>query len=151
MRRLTASIFAAALLAPGLAYGFGSDDQWTAGWGQGVAEAIVTKGPGNQIYVTCDQGAGNDATGIRFMLSGKSPTGHSVLLTFDGEDPKAISLWDGEIPSNCRACASNYDYVVERLKRRNSVHVRFENGDATRFTLKGAAKAIGECTADFYR
>lgn len=136
---------------PTAAAAFGSDDRWTSGWGQGVAEAIITKGPGNQIYVTCDQGAGRNATGISFMLSGRAPTGSNVTLTFDDQDPKDISIFGGKISSDCRACASNYDFVIERLKRHTTVHVRFENGDATRFSLKGSSAAIGQCTADFYR
>lgn len=133
------------------ALAFGSDDKWTAGWGQGIAEAIITKGPGNQIYVTCDQGAGRSATGISFMLSGRAPTGHSITLTFDNSDPQDYSLWDGEIISSCRACAATYDVVIDQMKKAASVHVRFENGDAARFTLRGSSRAIGECTADFYR
>lgn len=139
------------MASPRVALAFGSDDEWTRGWGQGVAEAIITKGPGNQIYVTCDEGAGRNATGISFMLSGKAPTGSSIQLTFDGQDPRDFSIFDGWISSDCRACASNYEVVVDNFRRRNSVHVRFENGDATRFTLKGAAKAIGQCTSDAYR
>ncbi|WEK50968.1 MAG: hypothetical protein P0Y66_02510 [Candidatus Kaistia colombiensis] len=133
------------------AFAFGSDNQWTAGWGQGVAEAIVTKGPGNQIYVTCDDGAGREATGIRFMLLGDGPTGSSVQLTFDGEDPEDYSIWDGQVKSSCHACAGTYDVVIAKMKKHRSVHVRFENGNAARFTLKGASKAIGKCVADFYR
>jgi hypothetical protein len=140
-----------AMAMPGLVLAFGSDDEWTSGWGQGVAEAIITKGPGNQIYITCDDGAGRNSTGISFMLLGKEPGGSSVLLTFDGGDPEEYSTWNGRIPTNCRACASTYELVIDKLKRHNSVHVRFENGNAARFTLKGAAKAIGQCTPDFYR
>lgn len=62
---------AIALLAmmamPASAHSFGNDDHWVSGWGQGISEAIITKGPGNQIYVTCDDGAGREATGIRFV------------------------------------------------------------------------------------
>lgn len=149
--RLLAGSMSLATAVPTSALAFGSDYEWTSGWGQGIAEAIITKGPGNQIYVTCDEGAGRDATGIRFTLLGQEPTGNSVLLTFDSEDPEEYSIWDGAIPSDCRACASTYEVVKEKLKRHNSVHVRFENGNATRFTLKGSAEAIGQCTPDAYR
>lgn len=142
----------AVMAMPVSAHSFGNDDHWVSGWGQGVAEAIIKKGPGNQIYVTCDQGADREATGISFMLGGKSPTGSRILLGFDSNDPVEFSLWDGgTIPSNCRACASVYDAVIAGLKKHSSVYVRFENGDATRFSLKGSTKAIGQCTADFYR
>lgn len=42
------------LLTADAAFAFGRDDSWTSGWGQGVAEAVVTLGPGNRIYVTCN-------------------------------------------------------------------------------------------------
>lgn len=149
MRWLLSAILTIAVV--GNADAFGSDDRWTAGWGQGIAEAVIGKGPGNQIYVTCDEGAGRNATGISFMLAGKAPTGAVVTLTFDNADPHDFSLWDGAIRSDCHACASTYDVVIDALKKHSSVHVRFENGDAARFTLKGSSAAIGHCIADFYR
>ncbi len=139
------------LAAASQTFAFGSDDEWASGWGQGIAEAIIRKGPGNQIYVTCDQGAGQDATKISFTLMGQQPSGGTILLTFDGEDPKEYSIWDGGIPSNCRACASNYQAVIDKMKRHSTVHVRFENGLSARFTLKGSKEAIGECTPDIFR
>jgi len=150
MKRLVFACLVAISL-PASVLAFGSDEQWTSGWGQGIAEAIITKGPGNNIYVTCGQGAGYDATGIRFMLAGKEPPGNSITLTFDGEDPTDYWISGGKITSDCRACAANYEEVISRLKRHQSVHVRFENGDATRFTLKGASEAIIECIPDFTR
>ncbi|WP_454623488.1 hypothetical protein [Brucella anthropi] len=133
------------------AQAFGNDETWVSGYGMGVAEAKITKGPGNEIYVTCDEGAGRNQTWISFMLGGDSSKGDSVQLIFDNQDPIDISISDGGISSNCRVCASNYDYVIERLKRHKTVHVKFQNGLSTRFSLKGASKAIGQCVADFYR
>jgi len=130
----------------------GRDDQWVSGWGQGVSEAIVKHGPGNQIYVTCNEGGNLYAnTGISFMLGGRAPTGSSVTLTFDNEDPEKIWITKGEITSDCRACAGNYEYVIAKLKGHSSVHVLFENGDAARFTLRGSKKTIAECIPDFAR
>lgn len=131
-------------------FAFGSDMAWTAGYGQGIAEATITKGPGNRIYTACNDG-GIGGSSISFELIGRAPTGNSILLTFDGEDPKAFSIWDGEIPSDCRACADTFESVIQKLKTHAWVHVRFENGDAARFTLKGASDAIGECKADFWK
>ena len=48
-----AAIVATTAIGSHYASAFGRDDKWVSGWGQGVAEAIVTHGPGNQIYVTC--------------------------------------------------------------------------------------------------
>lgn len=133
------------------AWAFGSDDHWTSGFGQGVAESIVTKGPGNQIYVTCDVGAERNATGITFVLNGKEPTGGWVILTFDKNTPERFPTWGERIRSDCRVCADVYEAVINKLRRHSSVHVLFENGDATSFTLRGSAKAIGHCTPDFAR
>lgn len=140
------------MVPAGPAGAFGNDDHWESGWGQGVAEAIITHGPGNQIYVTCNQGAADYVgSGISFMLGGRAPTGSSVILTFDNEDPESIWISDGQITSDCRACAGNYEYVIERLKRHSSVHVLFENGDSARFSLAGSSEAITECVPDFAR
>jgi len=140
------------MIASGPATAFGNDDHWVSGWGQGVSEAIVTHGPGNQIYVTCNEGGNLYAnTGISFMLAGRAPTGSSVVLTFDNEDPESLSIWDGAITFDCAACAGTYEYVIERLKRHSSVHVMFENGDSARFTLAGSTEAIAECVPDFAR
>ncbi|MBL4872421.1 MAG: hypothetical protein JKY41_03275 [Rhodobacteraceae bacterium] len=142
--KIAAFIFA---FAPFHASAFGNDNIWVSGWGQGISEALITKGPGNQIYATCGEGH----TGIRFMLLGNAPTGHSVLLTFDNDDPVDVSIWEGMITSNCHACAGTYQSVVQKLRKHNSVHVRFENGDNTRFTLNGSSNAIVECVSDFAR
>lgn len=88
---------------------------------------------------------------VSFTLNGKEPSGNSVFLTFDNENPESVWISNGEITSDCRACAANYDYVVNKLRSHSSVHVMFTNGDAARFTLKGSSRAIGQCTPDFYR
>lgn len=128
----------------------GNDYEWTAGWGQGISEAIITRGSGNSIYVTCGEHYGRPGhTGIRFMLAGDSPNGSEITLTFDQNDPERIWIDDGSITSNCRACASNYLYVIKKLKRHSSVHVLSQDGAAARFSLSGSAKAIGNCAPDF--
>lgn len=149
MRRFALALCVAAI--PVAAMGFGRDDRWVSGWGMGVAEALVTAGDGNQIYVTCDQGAGRNATGIDFMLAGQSPSGDHVALTFDDDPSVEVSLWDGRIPSDCRACVSTYTFVTERLRAHNRVRVAFENGDQATFTLTGSRAAIVDCTPDFAR
>ncbi|KVK62655.1 hypothetical protein L905_18975 [Agrobacterium sp. TS43] len=152
MFRFLRGVLGVALLAaPGAASAFGNDDRWESGWGMGVAEAVVTRGAGNQIYVTCDEGADRNATAISFTLAGNSSKDSSVQLTFDGEAPEDYTLWDGQIKSDCRACAATYDIVIKKLKTHSSVHVKFKNGDAANFSLNGSSKAIGQCVADFYR
>lgn len=139
------------LFSTNTALAFGNDETWSSGWGMGVAESIITRGPGNQIYVTCEDGAGRDATGISFMLAGKSPSGSKIQLSFDKKDPEDYSIWDGQITSSCRACAATYDDVIAKFKKHSTVHVKFANGLSSVFSLKGASKAIGSCIADFYR
>lgn len=151
-KSLVAWIFGMGMLVAAVeANAFGRDDLWQSGFGQGVCEAIVTYGAGNQILVACECGAGRAVTGISFMLAGRSPTGSAITLTFDGQNPRDFNLWDGRIPSHCHACAANFDAVLDLFRSRNSVHVRFENGDSAVFTLNGAAEAIGDCPADFWR
>jgi hypothetical protein len=139
------------LLAPSMGMAFGNDERWVSGFGQGVKEAVIRKGSGNSIYVACS-GSSSSPSSVNFSLAGRSPTGDSVTLTFDGLDPERIwiSKW-GEVSSDCRACATNFDYVINKLKSHSSVHVMFENGDSARFTLEGSANAIGQCKAGFYQ
>lgn len=147
MRRLTGLFVCLGLTTAAAA--FGNDDHWTAGWGQGIAEAVVTKGAENRIYVTCGENYGRAGhTAISFTLVGRRPTGSTVTLTFDGSDPENYSIWDGQVTSDCRACEANCTAIKTKLKQHQSVHVRFENGDAAKFTLEGAAEAIGRCKPD---
>jgi hypothetical protein len=135
---------------PNQALAFGNDNEWVSGFGMGVCESLIKKGPGNDIYVACDCGSGLGST-VNFTLEGNAPTGNSILLTFDGEDPEEFWISDGKITSDCHACSANFDVVLERFKKHKSVHVRFENGLSARFSLKGANAAIGECISDFAR
>lgn len=142
---------AAFTLTAGAAWAFGNDITWEAGGDQGVSEAIITSGAGNSIMATCDVGQDNNLTGITFEIGGTYPEDY-VILTFDGQNPEQVGLWgEGMITSSCRACAGTYDWVIERLKRHHRIHVMTKEGKSTTFSLKGATKAIGDCTADFYR
>lgn len=139
-----------ALLVSGPAQAFGNDDTWTTGYGMGIAEAVITKGAGNQIYVTCGiPTPGRPVTSISFTLAGDSSKDNSILLTFDNEAPQEFSLWDGDIQSASRAGASQFEYVIAKFRAKQWVNVRFEDGTNTTFSLKGANKAIGECPTDF--
>ncbi|WP_141101983.1 hypothetical protein [Oceanicola sp. 22II-s10i] len=129
---------------------FGRDDQWSSGYGQGVCEAVVTSGAGNQIYVACECGSGRPSA-IYFTLAGRAPAGDKLFLSFDNGPATPVGLWSGAIPSDCHACASTFDFVKDGLKRHSTVRVMYQNGDAATFTLKGSTKAIGECVADFWK
>ena len=128
-------------------------ETWRDGFGQGVAEAWVDKDPGNRIYVACEAGWGRPITGISFMLAGRSPEPNSTItLIFDARDPIEVTVdKDGKVGSNCRACAGWFEFVRDKLKSSASVYVRFSEAAGTRFSLKGAANAIGECKADFWK
>ncbi|QMW64397.1 hypothetical protein [Devosia sp. MC521] len=113
----------------------------------------MDKGPGNQIYVACSAGAARPSTSISFMLLGDGPPDRSlVTLTFNDDTPIDVSVGDaGLLRSDCHACASTFDMVLEKFKVKQSVHVRFADGLSTTFPLAGAADAIGgECVADFW-
>ena len=116
-------------------------EAWRDGVGQGVGEAWVDKGPGNRIYVACGYGTNS----ISFTLAGKSPEpGSTVTLIFDAKDPIEITNYEGKFAPNCNPCRALFELVEDELKSSNSVYVRFSAGVGTRFSLKGAAKAIGD-------
>lgn len=126
-----------------------SDKVWRSGWGQGVAEAQVTHGSGNQIYVACNDGSGMNSS-ISFWLVGDSPKSGEILMIFDKGSPESISVnADGDIVSDSRVSDSTFRYVLDKFRQHNSVYIRFSNGHESTFTLKGAAKAIGDCRSTF--
>lgn len=145
-------------LSIGLIYSFAaygwttetSDAIWRSGWGQGVAEAQVTHGSGNEIYVACEDGSEIDSS-ISFMLAGDGPGKTSeIMLIFDKGNPETISVdSDGNITSDSYAGDSNFRYVISKFKKHQSVYVRFSDGRESSFTLKGAANAIGDCRPTF--
>ena len=150
MKTATALALMMSMMKPGLAFAFGNDRKWQSGGGQGVDEAIITSGAGNQILVSCDNDPNTDYSNITFTIGGDTPTGTTLIMTFDGADPEQVQMQQpGTITSDCRACASWFNTIVEKLKRHSRVHVMTESGGRANFTLKGAAAAIRECTDDF--
>ncbi len=127
------------------------DKHWSYEFGQGVASAWVNNGPGNEIRVTCDDGAGWNVTKVSFQLVGKAPPPDStVTLIFDTTDPVNIRVnKDSEVDSVCRSCAANFELVRDYLKKGKSVYLQYPDHTGTRFTLAGARRAIGSCTSDF--
>ncbi len=126
-----------------------SDDVWRSGWGQGTAEAQVTHGSGNEIYVACEDGSGFSSS-ISFSLAGSGPKGSEVLIIFDNGKPESISVGrDGRVISDSRAGDSTFRYVLANFKNHRKVYIRFSDGRESTFTLNGAAKAIGNCRSTF--
>lgn len=144
------AILLSGLIAGTSAHAFGRDDHWVSGFGQGVCESVVTSSAGNRIYVACDCGSGRPPS-INFELIGRSPQGSRIFLTFDAQNAEDIWVENGRISANCRACAGNFDYVLDLFRRHNRVRVMAQNGDAATFTLKGASRALGQCKADFLK
>jgi hypothetical protein len=143
-------VFLLLAITPNQALAFGNDDEWVSGFGMGVCESIIRKGPGNDIYIACDCGSGLGST-VSFTLEGKPPTGNTVRLTFDEINSEDFWITDGKITSDCHACSVSFDVAIKRFKKYESVDVRFENGLSARFNLKGANSAIRECVSDFAR
>ena len=138
-----------ALVAPTLGFAFGNDDKWVSGFGQGTKEATITKGPGNSIYVACQNG-GISESSVTFYLANTKADGEKVFLSFDNDAPEEIWISNGSVTSNCRACAANFDYVIDKLKSHSLVNVLFPNGDNATFSLSRSREAIGDCKASFY-
>lgn len=148
LRKLIFTIVAILHSSPALS--FGNDESWTSGWGMGISEAIINKGPGNSIYVTCGTPTTTmSVTGISFTLIGDSSKDSSVILTFDGEPPQDFSLIDGNIESFSRVGSAQFEHIIQKLKTKQWVNVRFQNGTNATFTLNGANDAIGDCPSDF--
>jgi hypothetical protein len=122
-----------------------SDDKWRSGWGQGWAEAQVTHGSGNEIYVACEAGSEENSF-IRFTLVGSGPRAREILVIFDNGHPASIETGpDGTITQDSNAGDSTFRYLLQAFKQRNNVYVRFPDGRESTFTLKGAAAALGGC------
>lgn len=151
MENFTKSLGPSILLFSTLFISSALAETWTSGFGQGVIEAQVKLGPGNSIDVACEAGYGQPITHVSFILGGAGPAPNSrVMIIFDSEDPVDLSTDSvGDIDSGCRACAAQFDYLIDGFKRHKSVFVRFDTGVGARFSLKGAAKAVDGCAADF--
>lgn len=149
---ILAASLALAAPFPASAWNGTSDQQWRSGWGQGVSEAQVTKGSGNEIYVTCTEYAEDIAsTQVSFSLAGSPPPpGSEVIMVFDNSRPVAYGVDNtGAVSSACRACVDDFVGLIDRLKSHKSVYVRFADGREADFTLKGSSAAIGDCSPDF--
>lgn len=106
-------------------------------------------GSGNEIYVACEDGSGMDSS-ISFRLVGDRSNSGEILMIFDKGDPESIQVnANGDIVSNSHTSDSIFRYVLDKFKRHNSVYIHFPDGRESTFTLKGAAKAIGDCRSTF--
>ena len=150
MRNLIFLVGISIVVGVGPVSAFGRDDAWQSGFAQGTCESTITSGAGNQILVSCDCGSLIPSS-IYFDIGGKSPATDSIFMSFDGAEPHQFSLWDGSIPSDCRACANNFDAALELMRKHSKVHVMLPTGEGATFTLKGSSEAIGECEADFWK
>lgn len=128
-----------------------SDDRWRSGWGQGIAEAQVTNGSGNSIYVACHSYPEypDSLSSVTFTLAGRgAQSGNEVLLAFDGQKPEAYYVDNhGTIEPDSRATEGQFVAIIAGLKGHDSVYVRFNDGRESTFSLKGSSDAIGSCSS----
>lgn len=145
-------IFLSCLLTCGSAFSWAtttSDKVWRSGWGHGVAEAEVTYGSGNTIYVACNDGSNFDSS-IDFTLAGDGPKGNQVLFIFDGGQPETVQVGKyGTVASDSYAGDATFRHLLKQFKAHKQVYVRFTDGREATFTLNGASKAIGNCRSTF--
>lgn len=127
-----------------------SDEKWRSGWGQGVAEAQITHGSGNQIYIACEDGSGRPSS-ISFMLAGDGPKNtNEIMLIFDKDSPETARVGEfGMITSDSYASDSTFRDLIAKFKKHKKVYIRFPNGRESTFTLNGAAKTIGKCRSTY--
>ncbi len=146
MRLTTSILIAYALLGPAAL----ADEAWRQGSAQGIDEAWVGLGPGNQILITCEDDK-SESTGMSLTLAGSPPPSSStVVFVFEDLTTFDIGVDDqGLVTSACHACGDSFDYLLGLLKSHSAVYVRFADKRGARFSLKGAKAAIGDCRSDW--
>lgn len=126
--------------------------RWWSGGAMGVAEYGYTMDDDTYLLISC--GDGYSRTTIMTSIGGQEPSYESVV-TFE-VDGEAIEMWrdkEGVIGTSSRVDASNFEYLIERLKAGNSLTVRFDGLSQT-YPLSGSAAALryaDECVPDYAR
>lgn len=127
-----------------------ADEMWKQGSAQGLDEAWVQTGPGNQILLTCEAD-NREATNLSLTLVGAPPPAKStVVFVFD--DLTAFDIGvdsQGIVTSACHACGDSFDHLLGMLKSHSAVYVRFADKRGAKFSLEGANAAIGDCRSDW--
>lgn len=122
-----------------------SDHVWRSGWAQGITEAQVTLGSGNEIYIACKETDDMyDFATIYINLAGR-PVDDEVLISFDKQGLTEYPFTDGALKPMSRAHESYVRSFFESIRKHNQIYVRSKDGREATFTLKGAAKATEDC------
>ena len=158
-------------VASSLAFSAGSAaancKRWIPAFVGGTAGSGICDNRGSSITVSCrltsmreyEDNVGEvaeDGTyyrlGINFWIEGAPAPGNKLTLKFDDILPIEVEIRDGDISNYhnlCPSCMKNYNNIVSLLRIHNRVSVQTEDGRTKIFTLRGAAKAIPNCTYGF--
>ena len=122
-----------------------SDHVWRSGWAQGVTEAQVTLGSGNEIYIACKETDEiSEYTSIYINLAGR-PVDDEVLISFDKQGLTEYPFTGGVLKPMSRAHEGYVFTFIESIRKHNQIYVRSKDGREATFALKGAAKATEDC------
>lgn len=125
---------------------------WGAEFGQGIVEAGVGDGKGSELRLVCNI-SGLDTIASRLTFGPQSqvpafaPAGSTVEFLFDGQHsaPIVLNAHDSLVVENNAVSIGTFKFIVGRLKKHNSLIVRFPSGRELNFPLKGSGKVIGDC------
>jgi hypothetical protein len=118
---------------------------WRVGFGQGILEHRVMKGPGNTINISCDVGATENGskTSVLIDIAGQSPPINSSAKFFIGDRDLQI-YFDAQSQStlNCRACQANFEELWRAMRRASAVRVLLSDGRTANFSTRGGSRAL---------
>lgn len=130
------------------------NERWSVGYSQGIAEYIVTNGPGNNFNVSCNENA-EDISSPYIMIDiigKKPPANSSVNIILDGVQSKFNTDQYGNITTNCHYCAEVFLSMWDDLKTSKTMLVQFSDGRSSQFSMKGASKIFkhAKCKIDYF-
>lgn len=147
MRKKTISLVALVLIVTNTT---NAEEVWKSGWGQGVSEYSVSNGPGNEFYIACSE----DSTNIMPMIIGDSaPPKSNISIIIDADEYEFGTDEKGHIPTDCHFCSDNFEALWNAIRKGQHMLVKFEDGRSSKFSLKGAGKAMPKepCKTDWAR
>jgi hypothetical protein len=129
------------------------DSAWSGdGPYQGYWMASVTGG-GSQIIASCGMSEAYRSS-IRLCINGSGQTQPDFSITVDNEKPYDITFnhYHNDEFSFERdftlASKESFDKLVDDMSRGSQITIVNTAGESATFTLKGAAKALSECSDD---
>lgn len=128
-------------------------DYWVRGGRGDIEEGIVISGRDNHIAVSCrtrgDDDEEKEKVAIFFIINQQSPHGNKLWLKFDNNDLIEFEIEDGsdgKIHDFCSTSIENCKKIIKLFKFHNWITLITEDGKSIKFTLRGAAKAIPDCS-----